>query len=513
MTAAAIFHRLDDALNPIVVKELRQSVQSRFVTIVLSLFLLLEVLVIGGVLLSSTQDRLDPGAGRGVFVILHGIVLATCLLFVPVYTGARLAAERSDTNVDLLFITAIRPRSIVWGKFWSGVLLAALIYSACLPFLTLTYLLRGVDLVAVWVIVVADWGVIMASIMLAIFIACMGLNRIVKMLLALAAAGGLFGVFIGMMEMSDEMMRYGTAMWIGANDFWVVAGLCFGGFVVVVTLLAFLAIAMIKPASANRALPVRVLLTAVWLVGYAVGFWIGLAYPGIAGVPVWVWSCVCYIVLGFCLLTAIAERDTWGVRVRQQIPRGVLGRAVAFLFFSGAAGGVIWAIILASLTLLAFPACFFFFDHSTSRPYGLDQSLHEFILRADWAMAVTGFYFVAYALSAVLIRSHLLGRWIKPIATPAIAVMLMVVGMMGPVIFAFFMDGDPFDQRFEFNYPMLGNPFAPLFYMDQGDYVFVQKAAFVALPWAVVAAILSVPWAVKQVRGFRRLEKTPPMPV
>src|SRR5205823_4778714 len=81
--------------------------------------------------------------------ILQGILLFTCLLFIPAYTGIRLAAERSDINVDLLFISTLRPRAIVRGKFVAALVLAVLIFSACTPFMTFSYLLRGLDVPSV----------------------------------------------------------------------------------------------------------------------------------------------------------------------------------------------------------------------------------------------------------------------------------------------------------------------------------------------------------------------------
>src|SRR5205807_7480474 len=84
-------------------------------------------------------------AGRQVFRILQGILLGTCLL-VPIYAGLRLGAERSDTNVDLLFISTLRPRAIVAGKLLSSLVLVLLVFSACTPFMTFSYLLRGLDI-------------------------------------------------------------------------------------------------------------------------------------------------------------------------------------------------------------------------------------------------------------------------------------------------------------------------------------------------------------------------------
>ena len=39
------------------------------------------------------------------------------------------------------------------------------------------------------------------------------------------------------------------------------------------------------------------------------------------------------------LLISINERDSWGPRVARAIPRSQLLRPLAFLFYSGAAGG------------------------------------------------------------------------------------------------------------------------------------------------------------------------------
>ena len=69
------------------------------------------------------------------------ILLAICLLFVPAYTSIRLAFER-DTNVDLLFVTTIKPSAIVWGKMFAALTITVLIFSACMPFMVFTYWLR-----------------------------------------------------------------------------------------------------------------------------------------------------------------------------------------------------------------------------------------------------------------------------------------------------------------------------------------------------------------------------------
>ncbi len=136
MKSAGFMARVDDLLNPIVVKELRQAVKSRIVMAALMLFLLLQLGILLVILVKGeyrTANSLNLYAGRGTFEILQGVLLGTCMLLIPAYAGVRLAAEHSDTNVDLLFISTLRARAIIAGKFQAAIVLILLIFSAVRP--------------------------------------------------------------------------------------------------------------------------------------------------------------------------------------------------------------------------------------------------------------------------------------------------------------------------------------------------------------------------------------------
>ncbi|HEV3384966.1 MAG TPA: hypothetical protein VG097_09120, partial [Gemmata sp.] len=112
---------IGDRINPIVVKEMRQAVNSRFVSSMLVLLLSIELLVMALMLLlrspSTDPDIQNMRTGREVFMTLQGILIVSCMLLIPTMTGGRLAAERSDVKVDLLFISTLSPRAIMAGKF------------------------------------------------------------------------------------------------------------------------------------------------------------------------------------------------------------------------------------------------------------------------------------------------------------------------------------------------------------------------------------------------------------
>ena len=79
--------RLDDRINPIVVKELRQAVQSRFVTAALITLITIQIAAIGIYLLNSGDSLLDTDSGQHIFIMLYSVLLGVSLLFVPLYNA------------------------------------------------------------------------------------------------------------------------------------------------------------------------------------------------------------------------------------------------------------------------------------------------------------------------------------------------------------------------------------------------------------------------------------------
>src|SRR5215212_1078206 len=149
--------RLDNWVNPIMVKELRQAVRGRFVATVLTLALLAQCVAIAAIILSGKVNAelfSNEPAGPAAFTAIFTVVFMACLFFVPLYVGVRMVTERSDTNVDLFFITTIRPRAIVFGKLQAVLALVTLMFSAALPFLVFSYVLRGIDLIAIAMLLV-----------------------------------------------------------------------------------------------------------------------------------------------------------------------------------------------------------------------------------------------------------------------------------------------------------------------------------------------------------------------
>jgi ABC-type transport system involved in multi-copper enzyme maturation permease subunit len=473
---------VDDRINPIVVKELRQAVQSRFVTVVIILFLAVELVAIGLFLLASEDIGSDFEAGRNVFGVLQGILLAVCLLFVPLYTGIRLAAERSETNVDLLFITTIRPSSIIWGKFLAGMVVTVLIYSACAPFMVLTYLLRGIDLPTIALILGLNLLVIMAATQLGLLAASISVSLVLKIIVAIILFIAIVAGYGVTMSGSTSLLYFGIGGTMSTWDFWGPVLSAVAMALVFVGLLFFFCVALISPTSSNRALPLRIYLTTAWLVTGGI-FW---AVTEGMGNPFYLlaWAGCSALVFTMMLFIVVCERDGWGPRMQRNIPRRRWLRPLAFLFYSGSAGGLLWCVTLIAASL----AVFYYYGRQHGLPH-IQEAAEIFL-----AMALYG---LCYALTATLLVRYLLP--LKTTATFAIALFLMTVGCVLPPLVMFFWDPAAWDLGSKLW--MLANPIGVTAQHD--DAAFRERCLWLTGIWAATVMALLVPWFIKQVRAFR----------
>jgi hypothetical protein len=471
---------LGDRINPIVVKELRQAVQSRFVIAALLTLLSVQLVAIGIYILASGPSLFGFDAGRQSFLMLFGILQVVAIIFVPLYTGARLAAERSDINVDLLFITTIKPRSVIAGKMFAAITLTALIYSACMPFMAFTYFLRGIDLPSIFMSLGIGFVVVVACAQGAVFVALIPVNRVLKIIFGLISLA-IFGLiyFWTMFGVGVVISRgLGRDFWQALTAMCVV--ICF-----MVGLFFVMSVALIMPVASNRALPVRLFITVAWLMtGVA-------AVAGSESVndtwPVIIWLLMFEIVFALAIFAAVSERDQPGRRVSRSIPRSLLGRARAFFFFSGAASGLAWASVMVVLTLGAAVAWVKLFQTSASGSDLTDS--------AKW-MGGMCLYFFCYAMTGALLRRHLFSR-VGTELTWLVAAILLAVGSLAPFLIGYIVFFSDQWWSEDLGAWWVGNPFA---WSNKGHRALYASVGGV---WAILVAAMSLPWFIERLRSFR----------
>ena len=113
--------RFDDAINPIVVKELRQAVRGRFVVSVVTLSLVAQLIAVA-VLAVTARINLDnvdaQPVGLGAFMTIFTLLFTACIFFVPMYSGFRMASERSVSNAVIRSRQCCPIRAKPWSCIW-----------------------------------------------------------------------------------------------------------------------------------------------------------------------------------------------------------------------------------------------------------------------------------------------------------------------------------------------------------------------------------------------------------
>ncbi|HEX7153959.1 MAG TPA: hypothetical protein VF618_20890 [Thermoanaerobaculia bacterium] len=481
--------RLDVWANPILIKELRQAVRGRFAVSILILALLAQVIAVGVVLIAqnlSGNPSLAVMAGQQTFMALIVTVVTPCMFFIPVYAGFRMAAERNDSNVDLLFITTIKPRTIVLGKLASIFAVVALIFSSALPFLAFAYALRGVDLVTIVLAFGVAMLVVLSVSILALFIASLPATKPFKLLMGIGVFLFTLMMYAPMIAMIAQSVFRRNAF---AGEMWTALGTFVASLLLADIVLLVLTTVLITPPAANRALPVRLLFSFMWMLTFVLA--VAVALNTADTDPILVWAIVQLVLASLVLASAIGEREEWGPRVARTIPRPMPRRLLAFLFFSGGAGGTVWSALTMAATVLAFNAALLV---PATRPASIDDQA-QYLLEAAICL-------LAYAMTALLIRRKLLARRLPQRFTWTIAAALLIlIAVVPPIIFlAAHHDTQTFNDYFHL--VAIANP-VPVPVPD--DLPPVRLAVLMLWCGAMLAANRG--WFAEQLRRFAPLDR------
>ena len=473
-------------LNPIVVKELRQTVRSQYLVSIVYFCLFLQLLATGIHLSDTTSYDLSRGSGGALFGFLFGILAFITCVFVPVYVLVRLARERSGVNIDFLFVTTLSPGAIARGKFSSGLIISVMLFSLSMPFLAVTYFLRGVSLPSVFLalglLFLVNALLIQASILLgSLFAPDRRPQKVMPWVLA--SAGSL--VWVVFMLLEGGGWRPGVSGLPPRTA--ILAGL--GLFTAVYSLLYACSVCLLMPGSTNRSLPVRVTVAVIWLLsgllahGYA--FRKGVSSPGGA---VMAWAVPHVILLALMAFWAVSEREEPSPRVRRAIPAGDLARLTAFPFFTGSANGVAWVLLFGGITFL----CLFSGRAVTwrSAPAGGPEAIRLLV-------------FFLHAVSYALIANHL-RRTVLRDRVPYYQTWGLAVVLMGLVVGAALVEG--FARKVSF----ASNSFEGLFFYSIGgvgmDESYLGPALTAAFGWFALAMMLNARWLLGGIAGFQRTQ-------
>ena len=167
--------RLADRANPLLVRSVRQDLRSR-------LFVSSYLLALGGAALVAISLCMVPARGdEGVGMILFVAATTAWALGAWCVAGqsafAALLRERQDDTWDLVELTGMGPGRIVRGAWLAGMVQGAVFGAALAPFLTMGFLLRGVDVGMAFVALIGVPLIAAVAVALGILVATLPQNR------------------------------------------------------------------------------------------------------------------------------------------------------------------------------------------------------------------------------------------------------------------------------------------------------------------------------------------------
>jgi hypothetical protein len=150
---ARIAGGIDNRLNPVMAKEMYQSVHSRaFLAaswILLGAALLIYLIVDIMLLAKSGRNMLGADMGAVLFTWFYLLIGSMGLLILPLGAYFSLRAEIVSRTIELVQVTGIGAGRMVRGYAWAAAVRLLLLCSMLAPFAMLSYLFGGIDVLAV----------------------------------------------------------------------------------------------------------------------------------------------------------------------------------------------------------------------------------------------------------------------------------------------------------------------------------------------------------------------------
>lgn len=336
-------------LNPILIKEARQSLKSRQFLITFFVLLLAScVWTVLGVANNAPDVYYLPTGGN----LLAGyyLILAIPLIgMVPLAAYRSLAVEIEEDTFEMLAITRLSAGRIVMGKLNSAMLQMVVYFAAIVPCIAFSYLLRGVTLPMIGMLVAIVFTTALVVTSVALLFATLAANRAGQTLATLL----LVGVII-FAEVTCGMFCMGVVLYSGFQDFvdlllgtgiYVLLGLSW------VVILIKAAAAQIAPVSENRSTGLRWCMFGQQLLWMAVIGSIAQYYqePDLLSLGTLVLG-IYWLGMGTLML---GESSVLSPRVQRGLPQTLASRALMTWFNPGPDTGYVFAIATGTVGAFA----------------------------------------------------------------------------------------------------------------------------------------------------------------
>ena len=216
----------DNRLNPVAVKELRQSTNSRVLTTLVIAFLAVQLFFL--YLQIFLNDATSFDKRQVIFPTVLMVLVGACIYGIIPSISNRFFKELNGDSIDLIYTTVLSPFAIISGKTLSAIGMIILLYSLCAPFIFISYLFPGIDILTIfWSLWYSFWIIVSVS-QLMILVAAMKTSKIMRGIILLIYFGGISIFGIGFLQsMSFGLGRtgifgYGLVPFLRAPDIFAV---------------------------------------------------------------------------------------------------------------------------------------------------------------------------------------------------------------------------------------------------------------------------------------------------
>jgi hypothetical protein len=424
---------LADWLNPILIKEARQSLKSR--QFIFTFFLLLAAScfwTIFGVVINAPDVYYVP-KGQSLMMGYYFVLAIPLIGMVPLAAHRSLAAEIDDDTFEMLVITRLSAIRIVMGKLNSAMLQMMVYFAAIVPCLAFSYLLRGVSLPTIAMLTGIVFFTALLVTSFSLMLATLAPNRAGQTLALLGVIGVvIFAEFICAVFCLDGILieRFGNSVetMMFTAMFMIVGGSC-------IVIFVKAAAARIAPVTENRSTGLRWCMFAQQLLWIATIAFLALWYEDTE-----VLNFGTMIVGGYWLVMGtltLSESPELSPRVQRELPQTYAGRSLLTWFNPGPGTGYVFAICSGTVGALVMGA----FGEgvvNVNRPPRTDT--------VTFSLIVIG-YLLSYLGITRLIVMPLSHRFGSSLTIPAatLAILMVLAGITPTVLSVVFTGSPPFN--------------------------------------------------------------------
>lgn len=307
-----LLERIDAGLNPIWVKELRQSLRSRLFRIAF-----LATLLAAATFSDLALGESDQSIGLHLFQVSYAVLTATVVGLVPFYAFYASPGEGQTGLMDLVQLTGISPWRIATGRLLMALTQVGLFYSAFLPFMAVAALLPGIDLLAAGLVLAGTTVSAAAAAAVAIALGAILRSRLVRALIGIVLAGMLFYAAVGTGVAGISLLKSPEDV---SQDGFVFGYL--GGLAVILLIGAYgiagAAAALTHPEG-NRSTPLRLVTLLGAILGFGLIAWLERS-PNLSANQAAAGTIFVIALLGVPVGIFLVEPDRLGRRVAAQLP-------------------------------------------------------------------------------------------------------------------------------------------------------------------------------------------------